>query len=131
SVATRHLADALCNHGVGDLFEACDVCTGDEVAFHAILLGCVVRIVEDGDHDVLQLRVNLFKGPGQTLRVLAHFQTRGCNTACVGSFSRSKQDASGLECFDCTRSRRHVCALCNCHYAVCKQNLCGLFIQLV
>ena len=87
--------------------------------------------MEDVDHDALQLCINFFECPGQTLAVLGHFQTGGSNTACVCSLCRSKQDAGSQELVDCFRSRRHVCALCNNLNAILQQDLSGLAVNLV
>ena len=36
------LYDALGVHGIGDLQEACNVCTGNVVAFHTVFLSSVI-----------------------------------------------------------------------------------------
>ena len=90
-------AYALGEHGVGDLQEARDVRAGDEVALHAVFLGGFGGIVVDVLHDVVQLRVNLFKAPAVSHGVLAHFESGGCNAACIGSLGGSEKNAGGLE----------------------------------
>ena len=63
----------ICNtlplHCICNLQEASDVCTNNQVAFHAIFLGSVICIVEDVDHDALQLCINFFECPRQTTGV--------------------------------------------------------------
>ena len=71
------LANTLSQHRICNLQEACDVSTCYIVTFHAVLLGCIIQIVEDINHDGLQLCINLFEGPGKSLTVLAHLQSGG------------------------------------------------------
>ena len=59
--------DALGSHGGSHLEEAGDVCPDHQVAFHAVLVCCVVDVVEDVDHDLLELHVDLFRGPAAPL----------------------------------------------------------------
>ncbi len=87
--------------------------------------------MEDVYHDVLQLRVNLFEGPAQALRILGHLQSGGGNAACVGCLARAEQDAALLEIRRCVQGGRHVCALGHSEAAVCDQHLRVLQIQLV
>ena len=83
----------LAHHSAGDLLEACDVGTGNQVALHAITLGCIGSVLVDVDHDVVQALVNLFKGPGEAQAVLAHFQAGSSNAAGVGG--KIKLDENG------------------------------------
>ena len=83
------------------------------------------------NHDLMQLVVNLFEGPGQTLGVLAHFQSRGSYAACICSLSRSEQNVVALEYSNSFRSGRHVSAFANCHNAVSNQCLCVILVDFV
>ena len=66
------LERSLGNHSLCQLFEACDVCAGNIVAFHTVVLGSLIQVLEDVYHNGLQLLVYLFNTPGKTLGVLAH-----------------------------------------------------------
>ena len=44
----------LAHHSAGDLLEACDVGTGNQVALHVVTLGCIGSVLVDVDHDVVQ-----------------------------------------------------------------------------
>ena len=73
-------------HGIGDFDKAGNigaVNVVDEVAFLTI----VHTIFVDVTHDGVQLCVNLFTRPVQTLGVLAHFQTRDGVTARIAGFT--------------------------------------------
>lgn len=61
------LIQALLDHGVGHLTEAGDVAAEDVVAGHAEFLGGFMGGLEDVGHDVLELGVDFFKGPGLLL----------------------------------------------------------------
>lgn len=61
------LIQALLDHGVGHLTEAGDVAAEDVVAGHAEFLGGFMGGLEDVGHDVLELGVDFFKGPGRIL----------------------------------------------------------------
>ena len=87
--------------------------------------------MEDVDHDLLQLSINFFECPGQTLAVLRHFQTRGSYAACVCCLCRSKQDACSQELVDCFRSRRHICTFCYDLNAILQQDVSRLAVDLV
>ena len=121
----------LAHHSAGDLLEACDVGTGNQVALHAVTLGCIGSVLVDVDHDVVQALVNLFKGPGEAQAVLAHFQAGSSNAAGVGCLSGSEQDTVALQVSDCFRGRRHVSTFSNSVAAVGNQCLGTFQLQLV
>ena len=50
---TQRLHNPLCFHRLGHLEEARDVRAGNIVALHAVLLGSIVQVVENIDHDTL------------------------------------------------------------------------------
>lgn len=76
--------------------EACDVGAHDQVALMAVFLGRIISVVEDVDHDSLQLGIHFLKSPGVTHGVLAHLQAGGCNAAGIGCLSGSEQNAGRL-----------------------------------
>ena len=125
------LYNTLCSHRICNLQEACDVSTCYIVTFHAVLLGCIIQIMEDVHHDVLQLGIYFFEGPGKSLTVLAHLQSGGSNTTCIGCFAGAEQNAVLLEVLSSFHGGRHVSALCYSEYAVSYQLLCILQIQFV
>lgn len=43
----------------------------------------------DVDHHLMELCIDLFRRPDETLGVLAHFQSRDADAACVDSLGRS------------------------------------------
>ena len=83
------LENALLHHGIGDLLEARDVRTGDQVVAQAILLSGLSGDLVDVDHHLMELCIDLFRRPDETLGVLAHFQSRDADAACVDSLGRS------------------------------------------
>jgi hypothetical protein len=79
-------------HGGSDLLESSNVGARDQrrqftFGWSSILLGGIKAVVEAGNHDVLQLGVNLFGSPAEALGVLGHFETRDGDTTAVGSFA--------------------------------------------
>lgn len=72
SRASRAVAlyDPLRHHGVGELSEACDVCSNDVVAALSAGLSCIVGCMIDALHDVMQFCIHFFERPGETLGVL-------------------------------------------------------------
>ncbi len=64
------LANSLCFHCVNNFLESSNVCSYYVVAFEAVLLSSVSRVVADIYHDVFQFCVNFLEGPAQTLAVL-------------------------------------------------------------
>ena len=70
------LYNTLCVHSVCNLQEACDVSACHIVAGHAVLLGSVVAALEDGNHDVVELAVNLVEGPAVSDGVLRSEERR-------------------------------------------------------
>lgn len=88
-------------HGTGNLDKTGNVGTLDQrrlvgALLGRVSLGSVNTVVETGDHDVLELLVNLLRGPLSSLRVLSHLQTRHSNTTTVGSLTRSVPDTLGV-----------------------------------
>lgn len=88
-------------HGSSDLAEASDVGTTDEgrelaLSRGDVLLGGLEAVVEAVLHDLLELLVNLLRGPGQTLRVLGHLKTGDRDTTGVGGLSGSVPDGTAL-----------------------------------
>ena len=94
---SENLYNALCGHGCCNLFKARNISACNIVAFHAVTLCGVIQVVEDIDHDALQLAVHLFEAPAETLAVLAHFQSGGCHAACICSLSGNEQNAVLLQ----------------------------------
>lgn len=80
---------------------------------------------------VIQLGIYFFESPGKSLTVLAHLQSGGSNTACVGCLARAEQNTVLLEVLSSFHGGRHVGTLCYCEYTVSYQLLCILQIQLV
>ena len=124
------LANALSDHRVGDLDEACEVGTGNVVALHAVLLGGIVGVVVDGLHDVLKLGVDLFGGPGKAHGVLAHLETGNRNTAGVGGLAGRKSDAA-VEVVDGVGRAAHVRSLDDHHAAVLDEHLGVIAVEFV
>ena len=123
-------ANALSDHRVGDLDEACEVGTGNVVALHAVLLGGIVGVVVDGLHDVLELGVDLFGGPGKAHGVLAHFETGNRNTAGVGGLAGRESDAA-VEVVDGIGRAAHVRSLNNHHATVFDEHLGVIAVEFV
>ena len=82
------LEDTLSHHGIGNLLEAHNVSTSNQVIAQAIALGNLNRRMIDILHDALQLLVNFLEAPGEALAVLAHLERGGCHAAGVGSLAR-------------------------------------------
>ena len=72
---TSTLYHSLCLHGFSDFEETSDVCAGDVVAGHTILIGGLEGVLVDIHHDAFELLVNLFAGPTHTQAVLAHLKS--------------------------------------------------------
>ena len=87
------LEDTLSHHSIGNALEACDVGTGHQIVTQTVLLSGVNAHLIDGVHDLVQLLVDLFFGPDQTLAVLGHFQSGGSNAAGVNSLGGSNDNA--------------------------------------
>ena len=128
SYVKLNLADALGEHGVGDLQEAGDVGAHDKVALLAILLGGVVHVVEHAAHELLELAVDLLEGPGQVLGVLAHLEAGHEHAAGVGSLTGHKGDAVLLEVGRGLDGRGHVRALAD-HLAAVGDERLGVLEQ--
>ena len=126
----RISADALSDHRVGDLDEAGEVGARDIVALHAVLLGRIVGVVVDGLHDVLELGVDLFGGPGKAHGVLAHLETGNRDAARVGGLAGSKSDAA-VEVVDGVGRAAHVRSLDDHHAAVLDEHLGVIAVELV
>lgn len=127
-MSSEDLADALGEHGVGNLQEAGDVGTHDEVALLAVLLGGVVHVVEHAAHELLELAVDLLEGPGQVLGVLAHLQAGHEHAAGVRSLTGHKGDAVLLEVSRGLDGRGHVRALAD-HLAAVGDERLGILEQ--
>ena len=127
----QRLANALSEHGVGDLLEAGDVCAHHEVTVMAILLGSIVHVVEHAAHELLELTVDLLEGPGKVLGVLAHLEAGYEHATGVCSLTRHEGNAVGLEVLSCIDSGRHICALAHNLAAVGNQSLGILKVQSV
>ena len=67
----------LVKHSIRDLDETCDISTFDQrwqdLTVLSVLLGIVDTFIETVDHNSLQLLVNSFASPCDSLRVLCHF----------------------------------------------------------
>lgn len=87
------LANALSKHCVCKFLKACNVSASNIVTFNAIFTSSIISRMENIDHDAFKLCINLFEGPRKTFRILRHFQTRSCNTASIGCFTRHKYNA--------------------------------------
>ena len=130
-IRKTRLANTLLNHGISNLYEASDVSADNEVVLVTVLLGSLGDVLVDGLHDVLELSVNLFEGPGKSLGVLAHFESGGCYAACVCSLTGSKEKSCFLDKLCSLKSGGHVSAFCNCEAAVSDKSLGVLFVELV
>lgn len=81
------------------LTEAGDVAAEDVVAGHAEFLGGFMGGLEDVGHDVLELGVDFFKGPGLHTGVLSHFELAGGHAARVGALGRPEGEPGLKEGF--------------------------------
>ena len=61
---------ALSYHRVDYLGEACNVCAGNIVSFHAVFACSFVDVVVDASHDSLELCVNFVECPAESFAVL-------------------------------------------------------------
>ncbi len=130
------VGDALPEHGICDLLESCDVGSCHEVGLsggsdHVVLLGRCDRVVVDRFHDVVELLVDLFEGPGVPHGVLAHLECRSGDTAGVGSLGGTVKDTVLLVDLDCSRGAGHVGSLSDGEASVLDEDLCGLLADLV
>ena len=73
--AELSLHDALSHHSLGNLHEAGYISALDIVNIAVGLLAVLHAVLVDILHDSVQAVVNLFRGPAEALRVLAHFET--------------------------------------------------------
>ena len=62
-VLFRLISDTLCEHSVCNLFKARDISARKQIALHTVLLSGIIGVMENVDHNILKLSVNLFKGP--------------------------------------------------------------------
>ena len=124
-------ADTLNGHRVGDLLETGDVSADDVVAAHAVSFGGVLDVVEDVDHDVLELLVNLFERPERPHAGLRHLQSGACDAAGVCRLRGSELDAVVLEVLRRLDRAGHIRALSHRFDAVLDQGLGGSEIELV
>lgn len=86
---------SLVSHGIGDLDETGNVGSGDQGrdgTTRGELGSSLPTSLVAGDHDVLELCVDLCWSPGESLRVLSHFKTRDGDTTTVGGFTGSVED---------------------------------------
>ena len=83
------LEHTLLVHGLGDLLEAGDVRASDQIVAQTVLCGSLCGDLVDVLHHLVQLCIDLFRRPDQTLGVLAHFQTGNADAACVDCLGRS------------------------------------------
>ena len=83
------------------------------------------------DHNLFQLCVYLLKGPGKTLAVLAHFQSRSSHAACICCLCRSENHAVLLQIIGSLQSRRHISALAHGDGSIFHKCLCIFQIQLI
>jgi hypothetical protein len=74
AVEVVSLDEALVQHSVGDLEEAGNVGAVDEVPWSAKALGSFEAALVYLHHYVVQLFVDFFAGPAQSLAVLRHFE---------------------------------------------------------
>src|SRR5574344_3056208 len=108
TIGAGSLADALGDHGVGDLDEAGDVRAHHVVALLAVLLGLLPRVVVNGLHDALELRIDFLAGPADAAGVLRHLEARGRDAAGVRGLARGVHDLRADELRDGARRRGHV-----------------------
>ena len=66
------LANTLNEHSLSYSLEACDVSACNKVVAEVVLLASRNALLEDVDHDSLELRINLFLSEDSVLSVLAH-----------------------------------------------------------
>ena len=83
------LADTLDQHSLSNSLEACDVSAGNEVVAEVILLASCNALLEDVDHDGLELRINLFLSEDSVLSVLAHLDAGASYAAGICSLGRT------------------------------------------
>ena len=79
------LEAALLHHSLGDLLEASDVGTGNQIVTQTVLLGGLGGHLVDVLHHLVQLGVDFLGSPDQTLGVLSHFQSGNAHAAGVNS----------------------------------------------
>ena len=97
----------------------------------AILLGSVVHIVEHTAHELLELAVDLLKGPGKMLSVLAHLEARYKHAAGVSCLTRHEDNTVGLEVLGGIDRSGHVCTLAHNLAAIGNQSLGILKVKSV
>ena len=125
------LYTALCNHCVGNLHKATDICTL-HVVYIATLLGAVLHAhLVDILHNRMKFLINLLLSPLDTHRVLRHLQARSCNTSGIRCLTWCVENFILEEDIDSLRCRWHICTLCNTLTAIIDKHLSLLTIQLV
>lgn len=108
-------------HGISHLDEAGDVASDDKrwedvLGEPGVFASSAAAGLEAFLHDILELLVDLFGGPGEPLGVLGHFQPTDCYTTGVGGLAGSiphclvafVQLAVSLEMFDGSERAAHV-----------------------
>ena len=91
----------LSKHSVSYLFKSGNVCADNIVARKAVLLCSGVNVVEDVNHNIFQILINLLKAPRHSFGVLRHLQSRAGYAARVSSLAGSKKHALFLEELGC------------------------------
>ena len=94
------LANTLNEHSLSYSLEACDVSACNKVVAEVVLLASRNALLEDVDHDSLELRINLFLSEDSVLSVLAHLDAGASYAACVSSLGRTDNNAVLLEILD-------------------------------
>ena len=100
--------DSLCHHCVRNFQETDDVAACDEVVAQAVLLGCSCRIIVDAGHDAVKLLIDLFRGPGDPLGVLAHLKSADKYAAGICRLGRCYDDILAKEILQSFIGGRHV-----------------------
>ena len=119
-------SDALIDHRICNLAEACDVRAENVVVRLTEFFSCGACSIVDADHDAVELLVDFFAGPAETHCVLAHFESAGGYAAGIGSLAGGEEKSGALDDLGRFERGRHVRAFRNAHAAVLDQSF-GVF----
>src|SRR6202022_4668263 len=131
AILTPGSDESLVQHRVGNLEEACDVPTIHEISGSPIALRCLVAVLVDRNHDLVEPIIYLVASPRQTGAVLGHLKSRSCDATGIRGFGWSVQDTGTQEHLGRLKCARHVRAFGYELNAVLDQVRCVFGVDLV
>src|ERR1700730_16004355 len=131
AILTAGSDESLVQHRVGNLEEARDVRTVHEISGSPVGLRCLVAVLVDRNHDLVQPIIYFFAIPRQPCAVLGHLKSRSCDTTGIRGFGWSVQGAGIQEHLGRLKSAGHVRAFGYELNAVLNQARCVFGVDLV